>query len=345
MINVKQGGQESKESTDRSTTKHQRLSWWSKERNVLAVWPVMLLMIVVGSFIQPRFLSIDNALNVIQQASVLAVLTLALLLVLICGKFDISLESTVGFAPMLAAHLIVPRPYGFGTEIDPLLGVIVALVLGGIIGFINGYLVVRLGLNDFITTLAALILLRGLTLGVSSGRTVFSPPATFTFLGMARVWGIPLSSIIAGLLFIVVWIFLEYHRIGRNLYAIGNNPSASRAAGIPVERTIHSMYVVAGVMAGLAGLMLSGRIDSVVVSQGQGEIFNVFAALAIGAISLFGGKGTVFGAFTGVMFLSILANLLVLSQVPSFWVDASRGVIIIAALVLQRYTSGNRSRA
>jgi simple sugar transport system permease protein len=262
-----------------------------------------------------------------------------MLLVLLAGKFDLSIESTVGFAPMLAASLVVAKPYGLGANLHPLLGVAIVFLTGALIGFVNGFLVIRLQLNAFITTLAVLILLRGATLGVSSGRTIFNPPDAFTFLGGTIIGGVPLSVIMTAVLFVAFWVFLTYHRWGRNIYAIGGNPTAARAAGINVGRTIWTLYVVAGVMAALAGLVLSGRIASVVASQGQNEVFDVFAALAIGGVSLNGGQGSVFGAFTGVLFLSLLANVLVLSQVPSFWIDASRGAMIVGALVLARYTS------
>lgn len=299
-----------------------------------------MLLAIYGTIKTPAFATHDNLINMAQQASVLSVLTLAMLLVLIAGRFDLSIESTVGFAPMVAAHLIVPKPFGFGTDLNPFVGLLIAFAIGGAIGLFNGYLVVKLRLNAFITTLAMLILLRGATLGVSSGRTVFDPPTAFTYVGSAAWAGIPLSVIISVVLFLAVAIFLNYHRVGRNIYAIGGNVQAARAAGINVDRTTWGLYVVSGLLATLAGLMLSGRIDSVTSGQGQNEIFDVFAALAIGAISLNGGKGTVFGAFTGVLFLSTLANILILAGVPSFWVDTSRGAIIVAALVLARYTGG-----
>jgi simple sugar transport system permease protein len=322
-----------------------RMSWWYQERQVLAVWPAILVLFVWATINTPAFASPANLLNVLQQAAVLSFLTLAMLLVLLAGKFDLSIESTVGFAPMLAAHLVVAQPYGFGTNLNPFLGLAIIVALGALIGFVNGLLVVRLKLNAFITTLAVLILLRGSTLGISSGRTIFNPPDVFTFLGGTDVGVVPLSVIATVVLFVLVWVFLTYHRVGRNIYAIGGNPVAARAAGIDVDKTVWGLYVVAGILAAIAGVILSGRIGSVVASQGQNEVFDVFAALAIGAVSLNGGRGSVFGALTGVLFLSFLANVLVLSQVPSFWIDASRGAVIVAALVLARYTSRDGGEA
>jgi simple sugar transport system permease protein len=309
-------------------------------RESVTTLPALVALCIISTLVSPTFATGRNLENLLQQASVLSVLSLAMLLVLLSGRFDLSIESTVGFAPMLAVLLVIKGPAGLGIDLPPALGLIAAFAIGGVIGLFNGFLVVKLRLNAFITTLAMLILLRGATLGISSGHTVSTPPEALMYVGSAQWLGVPVSIIISGLLFVLVAVFLRYHRIGRNIYAIGGNARAARAAGIDVDRTVWGLYVVAGLMATLAGLMLSGRIDSVVANQGQNAVFDVFAALAIGGVSLNGGRGSVLGVLIGVLFLSVLANVLVLSGVPSFWVDMARGAIIVGALVLARYTGG-----
>jgi simple sugar transport system permease protein len=317
------------------------ISFASTNRTQLAVWPAIVILVIVGGIVNSSFLTQRNLINVLQQASVLAVLTLAMLLVILVRKFDLSIESTVAFAPMLAALVIMESPTGWSTSnLSGWIGFGISLAVGGFIGLVNGLLVVKLKLNAFITTLAMLILVRGATLGISEGKTIVSPPAEMIWPGNGNVFGIPTAVVVAIVLYISVGIFLRYNQIGRNLYAIGGNPLAARAAGIRVDQTIIGVFVTAGLLAGLSGLMLSGRIDSVVAQQGTGYIFDVFAALAIGAVSLNGGRGTVLGALSGVLFLSILANILVLAGVPSFWVDMSRGAIIVLALILSRFTRG-----
>jgi len=133
---------------------------------------------------------------------------------------------------------------------------------------------------------------------------------------------------------------LRYHRTGRAIYAIGGNAEAARVAGIRVERVTFGVYVVGGLLAALAGLMLTGRIASVVASQGQNMIFYVFAAAVIGGISLNGGRGRLVGALTGVLLLGILQNVLTLSQIAAFWIDAAFGAIILISLILSRITGG-----
>ena len=308
----------------------------------LTLLPAILLSIIAGSLISDAFLTADNLFNVLQQSSELAVLVIAESVILIAGKFDLSLESVVGLAPMLSAWLMVRDTAvgGSGLGLSPGPAIALMFIVGALVGAVNGFLVVRLQLNAFIVTLAMLILLRGVTLGITDGKTLFELPNAFLYLGTAKWLAVPASIWVAGLLYVLFGLFLRYHKIGRALYAIGGNPEAARVAGIPVERVTWGVYIVGGMLAALAGLMLTGRIASVVSSQGQNMIFYVFAASVIGGISLNGGRGRLLGALTGVLLLGILQNVLTLAQVPAFWIDAAYGAIILAALILARVSGG-----
>lgn len=308
--------------------------------------PIIGLAIVAGSILSPAFLTTDNFINILQQSSELSILVLAESLILIGGKFDLSLESIVGFAPMVGAWLIIEDTLmgGSGIGISAPAGILVVFAVGALMGAINGLLVVKLNLNAFISTLAMLILLRGTTVGITNGQTLFDLPPSFVYLGSAQWAGVPASIWIAGLLYLVIILLLRYHRIGRAIYAVGGNAEAARIAGIPVERLVIGLFIVGGLLAALAGLMLSGRIASVVTSQGQNMIFYVFAAAVIGGINLNGGEGRLFGALTGVILLGILQNLLTLSQIAAFWVDAAYGAIILLSLVIARL-SGQKARS
>ncbi len=304
----------------------------------LTLLPAIVATIVAGSLISDAFLTVENFSNILQQSSELAVLVIAESLILIAGRFDLSLESIVGVAPMLSAWLIVSDTSVGGSGVGLGAGWAIGLLFlaGGAVGAVNGFLVVRLRLNAFIVTLAMLILLRGITLGITNGKTLFDLPNAFLWLGTAKLLGLPVSIWVAGLLYLMFGLFLRYHRLGRALYAIGGNAEAARVAGIRVERVTWGVYVAAGLLASLAGLMLTGRIASVVSSQGQNMIFYVFAAAVIGGIGLNGGRGRLAGALTGVLLLGILQNVLTLAQMPAFWIDAAYGAIILVALILAR---------
>jgi ribose/xylose/arabinose/galactoside ABC-type transport system permease subunit len=310
----------------------------------LTLIPALVIIGFVGWLNNGAFLTVDNLLNILQQSSELSILVIAETLILLLNKIDLSLESIVGFAPMLGAWLISSDPTmgGSGIGLNPTLALVIVFVAGALIGATNGFLVVKMRLTPFIVTLSSLILLRGLTLGLTNGTTLFNLPDSFLYLGSAKWLDVPASIWIAGFLYLIFGIALRYHRLGRALYAIGGNTEAARVAGIRVDVVIWGTYIVAGLLAALAGLMLSGRIASVVSSQGQNMIFYVFAAAVIGGVNLSGGRGRLLGALTGVLLLGVLQNVLTLSQVPTFWIDAVYGAIILLALIFARLT-GDRA--
>jgi simple sugar transport system permease protein len=310
----------------------------------LTLVPVIVAAVIVGTLVSDAFLTKSNILNILQQSSELSIVVIAEAIILIVGRFDLSLESIVGLAPMVAAWLVLTDTAigGSGVGLNGYLAIVVILLIGMAVGAANGFFVVKMKLNAFIVTLAMLILLRGITLGLTNGKTLFGLPEPMLYLGTATWFTIPVSIWLAALLYVVFGLILRFHRWGRSLYAIGGNPEAARAAGIQVERTIWIVFVVAGALAALAGLMLTGRIASVVSTQGQNLIFTVFAAAVIGGISLDGGKGSLLGALTGVLLLGVVQNILTLSNIAAFWIDATFGAIILIALVLSSYASRAR---
>src|SRR6202022_4628914 len=303
---------------------------WIRE---LALFPVIILLLVIGAFVNPAFLTADNFINVAQESAALGAVMVAETLILLTGKFDLSLQATYGLAPMVGAWLIVSKDgQGLGTNWNPFLGIAIVLLVGLVIGAVNGFLVIKLGFNAFIFTLAMLILLAGIQVGIVSGRTVYHLPSEFIYLGSQYLFGVPVSVWVTGLIFLLSALFLRYHRVGRAIYAIGGNTEAARAAGIQVDRIRIGVFIVASLLAALAGLMTAGQVVAGTAGQGNNLIFQVFAAAVIGGISLDGGRGRMVGALTGVILLALVTNILILSQVQTFWIDAANGLIIRTAL-------------
>jgi simple sugar transport system permease protein len=185
-----------------------------------------------------------------------------------------------------------------------------------------------------------LIVLRGLLTGLSGGQTFFNLPPSMLYLGSALWFGVPASIWLCLLLFAIGIVLLGFTRYGRALYAIGGNVDAAKAAGIRTDRVLWTVLVGASLLAALGGLLLSGHLASVAAGQGDGAIFTVFAAAVIGGVSLNGGKGTMFGAFTGILLLYMIQNVLTLAGVPAQWIQALNGAIILIALILSRLTGG-----
>jgi simple sugar transport system permease protein len=262
---------------------------------------------------------------------------------LLTGKFDISLQGTFGLAALLGAWLVAPKlSSGLGTEWSPWVGLLVVLGVGLIVGTFNGFLVIKANFNAFIFTLAMSILLTGLQLGWLGGQTVYNLPEAFIYLGAESWFGVPVAVWVTVATFIVAALFLRYHRIGRAMYAIGGNLEAARAAGIKVDRIRIGVFMVASVLAAVGGLMQAGRVTAVTAGQGSNLIFGVFAAAVIGGISLEGGRGRMIGALTGVILLSLVTNILTLSNISSTWIDAVDGAIILIALGLARLIGTER---
>jgi simple sugar transport system permease protein len=255
---------------------------------------------------------------------------------------DLSLESTIGVAPVIALWVVLPSSGGRfnGLGGPTWLAIPICLAVGAAIGAFNGFMMLKLKLNGFIVTLAMLITLRGLIIVIDGGQSIFTLPSSFMYLGRTSWLGMPASVWVCGLLFAIGMVALAWYRPGRALYAIGGNPGAARAAGVRVDRTIWAVLVIAGMLAAFGGILYAGRLGSVAASQGDGMIFKVFAATVIGGVSLNGGRGSLFGALTGVLTLALIENVLSYGNVGGDKFKFFDGVVILVALVVSRYTSG-----
>src|SRR6202453_3606586 len=211
----------------------------------LALLPALVVLIVIGSIISPVFLTSGNINTILTSSAALALVVLAESLVIITGKFDLSRESIYGIAAAIGAVGVLPADgFGFGLEWPTAIGILTVLVVGGLVGFINGFMVVKLRLSAFIVTLAMLIILRGMLVGATHGRTLFDLPGAFYGLMVITFLGLPLAVWLAALAFVIAGVMLRYHRLGRALYAIGGNPEAARAARVRVERIPLGVYVL-----------------------------------------------------------------------------------------------------
>lgn len=308
-----------------------------------ALLPVLVLLLVVGSLVSPAFLTASNLAGIGQQSAALGVVVVGESLILMIGGMDLSLEGTYGLAPMVAAWLIVPvSAYGAGADLSPYLGILVLLAVGAAVGAVNALLIVKGRLNGFIVTLGMTILLAGLQNGVVKAQSLFNLPYAFSYLGLASFGELPVSFVVAAVIFVLTGLFLRYHRAGRAIYAVGGNPAAARAAGISTDRVKMGVYVAGSVLAAIGGLMEAGRVSAVTGQQGYGEgiIFSVFAAAVIGGVSLRGGRGTMVGAASGVILLGCVQDILDLANVSNYWIEAIDGAVILFALFLARIVGG-----
>jgi simple sugar transport system permease protein len=323
--------------------------WRSYVPSVLdnLIWFILIGVVTFFATQTDKFLTPINLRNILVAASVLGILVVGQTFVLITSNFDLSSESTLGLAALIGLFLIVPPgspTWGSGTEIPAFASIAIILVMGTGIGWVIGALITYGKMNNFIVTLAMLIILRGAMLRFTNGQAVSSidsrPAEIFNWLGHESAFSlpwlgkVPISVLVMLAVFFVAYVVLKYRPFGRELYAIGGNRSAALASGIDPDKRVRQVYMISGFLAALAGWMLAGRISSVQSDLGEGYIFNVMAAAVIGGISLLGGRGSIVGALGGVLLLSIIDRGLNLMQVSVFWIQSIQGFVILLAMFI-----------
>jgi ribose transport system permease protein len=298
---------------------------WLKSQYALYILIALLAVATItrGSI----FWGSTNITNLLLQMSIIGVVTLAQLVVVLTGGIDISVGSALGLSAVLAAGL-------FGGP-SVLLGLVVGLAVGGVIGAINGWLVAFRGLEPFIVTLGMLALARGLVYAYGNGIPI-NPGAASTYaaLGQTTFIGIPVLALIWIACVIGIAFALNRTVWGRRVYAIGSNKEAARASGIPVQTTLWSVYILAGLLVGLGGWMFLCRFASGTSTAGNLMELEAIAAVVIGGARLAGGHGKVFGTVIGTIIFAVIANLLSLLNVSTFLQDAFRGALILVAVTL-----------
>ncbi len=318
--------------------KNSQIKWASLKDLVLI--PPIILIIFIGYLTTDNFLSWGILRIPIEQSTQIGILVLAEALVLIIARMDLSLESTFGLAPAVAVWATMGASLtSTGAFLPEGMSLIIGILTGAAVGSLNALLIVRFGLNGFIVTLGMLTALRGLQTFITGGASLYELPAQIESLAEISFLGMSLSCWVFVVVGIGLMLFMSYVKTGRSLYAIGGNTNAAKAAGIKVNTLVVLVLVFASILAALAGLLYTAQYASVGQAQGQGYIFTVFAACVIGGISLNGGKGSIFGALSGILLLKFIDQLLRSLQVSGTVIDLITGTFILIALIIARMAS------
>ncbi|WP_088227571.1 ribose ABC transporter permease [Desulfosporosinus sp. FKB] len=295
----------------------------------------LFILIFILSFATAKFFTFGNLRNVALQISVNALIAVGMTFVILTAGIDLSVGSTLALSAALASQLMVGH-------VSPWLAVIAALAFGGLAGALNGFFVAYAGLAPFIVTLGTMTLFRGMTEIYTNGMPIFNLPQEFAKFGTGTFLEIPIPVWVMALVFITAWVVLHRTIAGRRIYAIGGNERVSFLAGVPVKRYLLSVYVVSGILASLAGIILASRLGSAEPTAGVGYELDAITAVVLGGTSLAGGEGTLVGTLIGALILGIIDNGLNLLNVNSFYQDAVKGLIILAAIMLDRKKSSAR---
>ena len=303
------------------------------------VWFLLAFVLAIFSLAIPNFFQIGIFANIIEQSTFVGVMAIGLAIVIIAGHMDLSVESVAALTAMVTGILFCTHGIGLGYTLSPEwlivpVSLVLAIAVGGAIGAINGWLVVRLQMNAFIVTLAAYIWVRGLVVAISGGRSAQGLPPSLRFIGIDTVAYIPLIAWIAIACFALFTFIMAKTPFGRHITMIGGNAVATFRAGIKVDKLVVFSFVLAGAIAGVAGWLLAIRTSGATANLGTGMLFNAFAAVVIGGVSLKGGVGRLPGVYAGVLLLSSIHTAINLMGLPAHFTQMILGGLVLVAVLL-----------
>jgi ribose transport system permease protein len=291
------------------------------------VFAALIILFVVSAIFAPGFMTSENLTNVLVQSVFLIIIGIGMTFVLVAGGIDLSVGSTMGLSGALCI-------YSMNSGVPFVLALLIGLAAGALVGLFNSYFITVLRIADFIVTLGTLSLVRGIVELMTANSPLDSRSDAFSFLTSGTVLGIPTAVLIAVAVILIGGITLAKTPMGRSIYAVGLNPASAYLAGVRVPRVRVGVYVVSGVLAALAGILLSSRLSSAQPAAGTGYELTAIAAAAVGGTSLAGGRGSVLGTVLGALLLGVLQNSLSLLRVNAFWFQIITGLMIVAAVLL-----------
>jgi ribose transport system permease protein len=307
---------------------------------------IALVLLCIGiTLMSDKFLTVDNAWNVMRQISVNICISVGMTLVVLTSGIDLSVGSVLAFCGAITAGLLK-----FGLELPAndlyigftLLGAILAgLIVGALMGLFNGWTVTRFKVPPFVATLAMLTIARGLTLLWTKGFPISNLGDNFAYIGTGWLLGIPLPVWISVVVIVSAVVITQKTALGRYIYAIGGNEHASKLSGININKVKLIVYSISGVLAAVGGIMVTSRLDSAQPNAGISYELDSIAAVVIGGTSLSGGRGTIMGTVLGAIIIGVLNNGLVLLNVSPFWQQVVKGGVILLAVIIDKANSKN----
>ncbi len=307
-------------------------------KNMMAI--ILILMVIILSLFAPGFFSVNNWLSILRSMAIIGVAAFGMTMVIIGGEIDLSVGSTIGLSAVVTALVARLTQGSIGPDWAIILGMIAAIVLAALFGLMNGLIRVKFNIPSFIITLAMLNVLYGLAAILSNGFPITVSAQWFNIIGAGRILrfgnftGLPVASVWLLLAFIMVYIVMNKMRFGREVYAVGGNQESARLSGINVKRTKIIIMMVSQISAACAGIIMASQVLSGSPQFGKGYETNVISAVIIGGASLNGGMGKTTNTFLGIVFLGVILNGMTLLGVDDYVKYVVRGVLILAAVIL-----------
>ena len=297
-------------------------------------------MIVIMSLLSEKFLTVTNVWNVMRQISVNVCLSVGMTLVILTGGIDLSVGSVLAISGAVSAGLLkkglaLPA-FNLLIRYDFTGAVLVGILLGMILGFVNGVSITRFKIPPFVATLGMLTIARGLTMLWTGGFPITGLGDSFAFVGTGWLVGIPMPVWISAFIVVIAVVFVRRTRFGRYIYAVGGNERAALLSGLNVKRIKLTVYTIAGALSAVGGIIVTSRLDSAQPNAGISYELDSIAAVVIGGTSLSGGRGSVVGTVLGALIIGVLNNSLVLLNVSPFWQQVVKGLVILLAVMLDK---------
>nr|WP_188111567.1 ribose ABC transporter permease [Streptococcus sp. 1032] len=293
----------------------------------------LIILMVVITIINSNFLTANNLLNLLLQVTSNALIAFGMTFVILTGGIDLSVGSILALSSALTAGLL-------GSGMPVTLAILISLILGCILGMMNGLLISYGKLAPFIVTLATMTIFRGATLVYTNGNPItkgLSDTFLFQFLGQGYIVGIPFPVIIMFIVFIVLYVLLHKTAFGKSVYAIGGNEKAAYISGVKLNKVKIIIYSISGIMASISGLIITSRLSSAQPTAGASYEMDAIAAVVLGGTSLSGGKGRILGTLIGALIIGVLNNGLNIIGVSAFWQQVVKGVVILIAVLIDRF--------
>lgn len=301
------------------------------------IYLILMLFVAAMALLSPNFLRATNLLNIVTQASTVAVIAVGATMVILLAEIDLSVGSVAALTGAVTAGVIKVGAGASAADLGWLaLAVVTGLAVGTALGVLNGALTVWGGIPSFIVTLGTLSVGRGLTLLYTGGRPIFDLGAQFSTLAYGRIGPVPVPVLILVALYVLAALFLHTTQLGRYIYAAGSNRRAVALAGVNVKRLKVGVFALAGTLAGMGGVLLTSRLDSAQPTAASGWELDVIAAVVLGGTSLYGGRGAVVKTLVGAIILQLISNGLNLLNVQAYWQLITKGGVILVALLLER---------
>lgn len=293
----------------------------------------LIILMAVITIINSNFLTANNLLNLLLQVTSNALIAFGMTFVILTGGIDLSVGSILALSSALTAGLL-------GSGMTVTLAILSSLILGCILGMMNGLLISYGKLAPFIVTLATMTIFRGATLVYTNGNPItkgLSDTFLFQFLGQGYIVGIPFPVIIMFIVFIVLYVLLHKTAFGKSVYAIGGNEKAAYISGVKLNKVKIIIYSISGMMASISGLIITSRLSSAQPTAGASYEMDAIAAVVLGGTSLSGGKGRILGTLIGALIIGVLNNGLNIIGVSAFWQQVVKGVVILIAVLIDRF--------